>query len=285
MGSNFSRPRSLEDILGRPVVLNTMSQWIQETKELSKKPLLILRILKATREEVIEREAQAISEDSIEKKCFEMELSLARRYARVIARTKNRDLITLFRRYLRIAVVSKEIARWTDYPELEIAFFAGLSHDIGKLVIGLRNARALREIRNLVNKGLADRDAEKIILGFEHSELGARLLQKWGMPEALVEMARYHLVFNKVHKRHKKLAVILSLSNMMVWSFKETLQSTTPYGGCSLQVESLACDWNKIKSHLKKLNVKVSFEEWNERVNLLFESILDFEARVFSISR
>lgn len=281
MGSNYSRPRSLEDVLGRPIVLNTMSQWISETKELSKKPLLMLRILKATRAEITNCGGAKSCESNIEQKCFEMELSLAKRYARVISRTRNQDLITLFRRYLRIAVVCKEIAKWINYPELEMAFFAGLSHNIGKLVIGLRNARALKEIRNLTNKGLATRDAENIILGFEHSELGARLLEKWGMPEALIEMTRYHLIINKVSRPYKQLALILGLSKIVVRSLRPRWQPLALANQASSKIVCVNYDWSKVKSYLKKLNIKKTFEEWNQELDCLQEEIKSFEAGVF----
>lgn len=74
-----------------------------------------------------------------------------------------------------------------------IAFTAGLLHDIGKVVLALgeRNkyVAVMEECRAL---GTSLSEMEKIIFGFNHDEVGARLLQRWGVPVEVVMPALGH---------------------------------------------------------------------------------------------
>jgi putative nucleotidyltransferase with HDIG domain len=74
------------------------------------------------------------------------------------------------------------------------AFTAGLLHDIGKTVISkMLTPKARAEIRAKITDGsLTGFAAEKAVLGADHSEVGACLLQKWSLPEIIVEAVANH---------------------------------------------------------------------------------------------
>ena len=68
----------------------------------------------------------------------------------------------------------------------EEAFLAGLMHDIGKLVLNLRVPEEFDEIVQLVyNENRAFNLTEKEVLGFDHAEVGARLVHKWNLSPVL----------------------------------------------------------------------------------------------------
>lgn len=77
--------------------------------------------------------------------------------------------------------------------DADIAFTAGLLHDIGKIVLGsfLEGSR-LEIIVRTGPSGLSFLEAEKEILGAEHAEIGGRLLQRWNFPENLVRAVWFH---------------------------------------------------------------------------------------------
>ena len=75
----------------------------------------------------------------------------------------------------------------------EEAFLAGLMHDIGKLVLNLRVPEQFDEIVQLVyNDNRSFNQTEKEILGFDHAEVGARLVNKWNLSPVLEDTILNH---------------------------------------------------------------------------------------------
>jgi len=74
------------------------------------------------------------------------------------------------------------------------AFTAALLHDIGKLVFAQTlSTSQLAEIRDCAERKLiSGTDAEREVLGIDHGETGAALLQSWRLPENIVEAVANH---------------------------------------------------------------------------------------------
>jgi HD-like signal output (HDOD) protein len=72
-------------------------------------------------------------------------------------------------------------------------FTAGLLHDIGKVVLGTFADVDPAPILELVEKEQTDlASAERRILGIDHAEVGASLLENWNLPAYLAEVVRWH---------------------------------------------------------------------------------------------
>lgn len=73
----------------------------------------------------------------------------------------------------------------------EVAFTAGLVHDIGKLILN-------RPLKNEMDTLEGDcsfeclLEAERSTLGFDHAEAGALLGENWNFPASLVDIIKYH---------------------------------------------------------------------------------------------
>jgi len=92
-----------------------------------------------------------------------------------------------------VAVGAETLARKLGIVAPSHTFTAGLLHDIGKIVLGTFlevDAGPIRE------RALADRisfdGAERAVLGVDHGEAGALLLENWGIPAAVVDVVRWH---------------------------------------------------------------------------------------------
>jgi putative nucleotidyltransferase with HDIG domain len=89
-------------------------------------------------------------------------------------------------------IASGELALELNLSE-GVAFTAGLLHDIGKLALALAEGAPYGNmIRDCEQAGTSLSEAEKSKFGFNHTELGGRLLQRWGVPEEVVLPALGH---------------------------------------------------------------------------------------------
>jgi HD-like signal output (HDOD) protein len=100
---------------------------------------------------------------------------------------------TLWRHAVETGLAARRVAefmRWTDPDE---AFAGGVLHDLGKLIILLNLPDEACEIQRRRQAGEDEAGAlERRVLGFDHTEVGERLLQGWSMPPGLVACARWH---------------------------------------------------------------------------------------------
>jgi HD-like signal output (HDOD) protein len=99
----------------------------------------------------------------------------------------------LWKHSLAVAIASKLIAA-KGHKDLENdAFSAGLIHDAGKIVLNkyiLERSSAFEEYMSDQRKSFLD--AEKEILGFDHSEIAAGMCEVWKIPKSLVSAICFH---------------------------------------------------------------------------------------------
>ena len=90
------------------------------------------------------------------------------------------------------AIAAGALALEADESE-GIAFTAGLLHDVGKLVLALgERDKYVTVMENCRDSGASLSETEKMVFGFNHDEVGARLLQRWGVPVEVVMPALGH---------------------------------------------------------------------------------------------
>ncbi len=80
-----------------------------------------------------------------------------------------------------------------DRKDADIAFMAGLLHDIGKLLIAAHIPQGFTLVlRHMHQNATTMAEAEMEIIGTTHAAIGAYLLGLWGLPEPIIEAAAYH---------------------------------------------------------------------------------------------
>ncbi len=101
----------------------------------------------------------------------------------------------LFQHALVVAMVAEELAGFTGKASPDIAYTAGLLHDIGKVVLDQYVASAYPFFyRRTQVEGIELCRAETDLFGVTHPEVGARLSESWSLPENLIDTIRYHHV-------------------------------------------------------------------------------------------
>jgi putative nucleotidyltransferase with HDIG domain len=74
-----------------------------------------------------------------------------------------------------------------------VAFTAGLLHDVGKLVMDSLSEDYFMQIEQKADQDEKPFDeAEREILGIDHTEAGALVLEQWGFPAEMVDVVRCH---------------------------------------------------------------------------------------------
>jgi putative nucleotidyltransferase with HDIG domain len=101
----------------------------------------------------------------------------------------------LYKHALGTAMTAEGLANFTRLVSPDIAYTAGLLHDIGKVVLDqyiapaapLFYRRTQLEGKNLI-------DVEKETFGLSHDEVGGLLAERWSLPESLADAIRHHHV-------------------------------------------------------------------------------------------
>ncbi len=120
----------------------------------------------------------------------------------------------LWQHSLAVALASKIISKKVK-PDLENdAFAAGLIHDSGKIVLD----RYLMERQSLFEEFMEGGEktfleAEKDILGFDHSEIAAQMCQTWKIPSVLTTAVCYH--HHPSRSRENMLAYIVHVADSL----------------------------------------------------------------------
>ena len=98
--------------------------------------------------------------------------------------------------------------------DAENLFLGGLLHDIGVLVIYQWDAALAAAVTRQSEQRHQLRDqAEREVLGFDHAEVGAALLEAWQLPQALGEMTRCHHQYQLARDAYPFEVLVLSLAN------------------------------------------------------------------------
>lgn len=119
---------------------------------------------------------------------------------------------------LRCGITARLIAKKTGGPESEILFLAGMLHDIGILVIYQQDEVLADAVKRQIEEQHQLRDqAERELMGFDHAEVGALLIEAWGLSEALSELTRCHHQY-QLARSDQLATMILSLANLLTSS-------------------------------------------------------------------
>lgn len=105
------------------------------------------------------------------------------------------NLESLWQHSHEIATWAKKIAKEVhqDKRVADDAYMAGLLHDVGKLVLATNLPDTYSEIYALMqDQGCRAWEAEQHVLGVTHAEVGAYLLELWGLPKPVVEGVAFH---------------------------------------------------------------------------------------------
>lgn len=91
------------------------------------------------------------------------------------------------------AIFGRMIAKGKATAVGELAFVGGLLHNLGKAIMNNESPKAYMEVmKRVYNEGVTYIEAEQGIFSYTYPEVGFRVIEKWGLPESITKIIRYH---------------------------------------------------------------------------------------------
>lgn len=91
-----------------------------------------------------------------------------------------------------VSSTAEVIAKSTKLTDPNEVFIPALLHDMGKLILGPFVEEEKEKIESIVSQKITLDVAENMVLGTDHAEIGALILDKWSFPVEIVNAVRWH---------------------------------------------------------------------------------------------
>ena len=122
----------------------------------------------------------------------------------------------LWRHSVAVSVAADVLVKSLSIPDADEVFTAALLHDIGKLVLSEHVQEEMGNIEQMVGKGISFEVAEFVVLGTNHAQIGARILQNWSLPKELVNAVSWHHDPDQCD-RYCMLSDVVHVANILGW--------------------------------------------------------------------
>jgi len=122
----------------------------------------------------------------------------------------------LWQHSVAVAICAEKIAAKRRVANHGHAFTVGLLHDLGKVLLGTFIEVDDQPIKELVALDkLTFNEAERMVLGVDHAEVGAHLLEKWRLPTEVVEATRWHHEPARCDEQYRGLVDLVHVSDVI----------------------------------------------------------------------
>lgn len=103
------------------------------------------------------------------------------------------DHLALWRHSLAVGIGARGLMRYVNVGLAEEMYIAGLMHDIGILTMDkFAQPELVRAVQAANAKRIPLSEAEMLVNGFDHSEIGGYLAEKWKLSPLMTSAIRFH---------------------------------------------------------------------------------------------
>lgn len=122
----------------------------------------------------------------------------------------------LWEHALAAALAGRAYAKQLRSPRTEEVFLAGLMHDIGKSVMGIKFPdRYGAMIRTVYNEEGDALQMELDTFGFDHAMVGEALMRSWNISQSIEQTVRWHHEPAEASPEHRSLCALVALGNQL----------------------------------------------------------------------
>ena len=143
----------------------------------------------------------------------------------------------LWRHSIAVSIAAEALVKDQKRAGAEDVFTSALLHDVGKLVLGAFVKEELEAIESIAAKGVPFVVAENMILGTDHAEIGARILEQWNLPSDVINAVRWHHDPDSPDFSNLQMDVVY-LANLLC----QTPDTSGPAGGHAVELSPAVID-------------------------------------------
>ena len=143
----------------------------------------------------------------------------------------------LWRHSIAVSIASEAMVKDKKKDGNIDVFTPALLHDIGKLVLGSFVSEELEAIQQIAAKGVPFVVAENMVLGTDHAEIGARILERWNLPAEVINAVRWHHDPDSADASDMQMDVVY-LANLLC----QTSETTVAAGGNAVELSVTVID-------------------------------------------
>ncbi len=124
------------------------------------------------------------------------------------------DRISFWQHCLGCGKIAEMIAEKFNFPFKDQAFLGGLLHDIGKVVVNIFFFDEFKQVLEECRKpDISFRQAEKMIIGADHTETGFWFAERWKFPGTIKDVIKNH--HNLEEAENKLLCATIRFADLM----------------------------------------------------------------------
>lgn len=123
-----------------------------------------------------------------------------------------------WRRSLTMASVASRLAAHNPELAADEAYSAGLLSDVGLLLLAQLETKSYVSLYQKIGHSPLLIESERELYGFHHGEIGARLLERWNLPECLTDAVAQHHTDPDLNDRLSLAIYIANLLADALWT-------------------------------------------------------------------
>ena len=167
---------------------------------------------------------------------------------------------------VKTAILSRLLCRQSSIADQsDVIFTAGLLHQIGRLILVNKLPKLSLQVQQSIDTdGESIYQAEQRIFGYTHCEVGAAVINNWGLPPVLAEVIKFHHLPDQAQKFELEVKIV-SLAKYLSFLVAPINQQEVEYA-----LEDISC-WED--TGLSAEQITQSCNEADEQIYQVMESL------------